>query len=169
MNVSGVLFDDCANGSGIRITIFVSGCKHKCRGCHNKETWDFKNGEPFNIDMQTAIFNKIANSEYIEGITLSGGDPMYHAEELLFFVKKYRQLFPEKTLWLYTGFTFEEIKEDSAKWKLAKECDVIVDGPFKIKEIDNSVSFRGSLNQRIIDVNESIASKSIIIWDPTYY
>ena len=169
MNISGLQFDDCANGSGIRITIFVSGCKHKCKGCHNKETWDFESGTPFDIETQNAIFSKIAGAEYIEGITLSGGDPMYHAEELLFFIKKYRQLFPEKTLWLYTGFVYEEVLKDPSMRKLAKECDVIVDGPFKIKEIDNSMSFRGSLNQRIIDVPETLAHKSIVIWDPTYY
>ena len=109
MKISGIIWDDIANGEGIRETIFFSGCKHECKGCQNPETWDFDRGIEFDRDIIGNIFIEIDKNPMITGITLTGGDPMYFAKELVPFLKLFKEKYPDKDVWLYTGFTWGEI------------------------------------------------------------
>lgn len=162
MKISGVIFDDIANGDGLRTTIFISGCKHKCKGCQNMETWDFDKGIEFDKDTENKIYVIISGNSLIRGITLSGGDPMYSAKDLIPFVTRFKDKFPNKDIWLYTGFKWKEILEDEEMTKLAKLCDVIVDEPFILEERDITLPFRGSKNQHIIDCKESFKQKRLV-------
>ena len=162
MNISGIIWEDIANGEGFRQTIFISGCKHQCKGCQNPETWDFNRGIEFNRDIENKIIEKTRKNTLINGITLTGGDPMYYAKELIPFVKRFKENFPDKDIWLYTGFKWEEILEDEEMTKLAKLCDVIVDEPFILEERDITLPFRGSKNQHIIDCKESFKQKRLV-------
>lgn len=162
MKISGIIWDDIANGEGIRETIFFSGCKHECKGCQNPETWDFDRGIEFDRDIIGKIFIEIDKNPMITGITLTGGDPMYFAKELVPFLKLFKEKYPDKDVWLYTGFTWGEIIHHQDMKKLAELCDVIIDGPFKIEERDITLPFRGSKNQRIIDCKKSFMMDRVV-------
>jgi anaerobic ribonucleoside-triphosphate reductase activating protein len=162
-----VEYDSIVDGVGVRAVLFVSGCLHKCKGCHNPETHDFNFGKEFTIKMQNELI-EYCKRDMVNGITFSGGDPMYNASNLLFFAKRFKAECPDKDIWIYSGFTYEEILEDNNMKRLLKECDILVDGKFEVNNQDKTYSFRGSYNQRIIDIFESLASKSIITWENTY-
>lgn len=162
------LKDSIVDGDGVRGVLFVSGCLHKCMECHNKDTWNFKHGKPFDLQMQKEIIDYCENP-FVTGLTLSGGDPMYSAKDLLFFIKKFKsKLGIVKDIWIYSGFTYEEILKDSTMFNLLKKCDVLVDGKYDKTKKDLTYIPRGSTNQRIINIQESIFSKSIIILKDTY-
>lgn len=146
---SKINLTDIANGSGVRVTIFFSGCTHYCKGCFNEETWDFNHGDPFTQETIDYILTN-ADHDYITGLTLLGGDPLCgsNPEASLDLCKQFKQRFPNKTIWLYTGSLFEDIKN----LPVMKYVDVCVDGPFVLDKKDISLVFRGSSNQRIIDV-----------------
>lgn len=135
------------DGEGIRYAIFVQGCKHYCPGCHNPETWDMKSGKLKSVD---TIVTAIRKKKHIDGITLSGGDPMYQAKACVELAKKLKEF--DYNIWCYTGFTYEEIidGEDEAMKELLKYIDVLVDGPFIESKKSLEVPFKGSSNQRII-------------------
>lgn len=143
---------DIANGPGVRVSLFVSGCDLRCKGCFNPETWNFKYGRPFCGDMIDEIFEALA-PDYISGLTILGGEPL-HSENyievsyLCYLVKK---KYPHKTIWIYTGKIYETISH----FTIFDYVDVLVDGPFIEEEKDITLKFRGSRNQRIIDVRES--------------
>lgn len=172
MNYANIKYYDIANGEGVRTSLFVSGCRHHCKECFNQKAWDFKYGNEFN----TAVENDIISSlepYYIEGLTLLGGEPMEveNQEVLLPFLKRVRDKYPNKSIWVYSGFTFEElmgITPSRAATGTAKEilqlCDVLVDGRFILEEKDISLQFRGSRNQRLIDLKSTFAQNQIIIW-----
>lgn len=162
MNISGIIWDDIANGEGFRETIFISGCKHKCKGCQNPETWNFNLGIGFNRNIENKIIEEVNKNQMVEGITLTGGDPMYSAKDLIPFLNRFKTKFPDKNIWLYTGFTWEEILKDKDMKDLAKLCDIIIDGPFILEERDITLSFRGSRNQRVIDCKESFKQNKVI-------
>lgn len=153
MNVSGINFESIVDGEGVRVVLFVSGCSHHCKGCHNPVTWDFINGKNFDKNIQDSIF-KACEYEYIDGLTLSGGCPMCNARELLPFVKSFKEKFPHKSIWCYCGETIEEIMEDpeSDKYKLLELVDVLVDGKFMLEKKKHNLVFRGSANQRILKI-----------------
>lgn len=138
---------DVANGTGIRVSLFVSGCRNHCRGCFNPETWNFEYGERFDEAAQKMVLDML-KPDYISGLSLLGGDPLEPENEkaLLSFVKKVRKKFPNKDIWLFTGYMYEKVKNRP----LVKLVDVIVDGPFIIDQRNPSLQFRGSENQRII-------------------
>lgn len=163
MNISGIIYESVVDGVGIRNTIFVSGCRHGCALCHNKQTWDFNYGYEFTEDIQREFINKSKNNPLISGITLSGGDPMYSAKELLPFIIKYKQENPNHNIWIYSGFTYEEIMNDDMMKQLLLECDVLVDGLFMNNLKDLTLKFRGSLNQRIIDIKNSALNNITLI------
>lgn len=165
MNISGIDFESIVDGEGFRTTIFTSGCKHACKGCHNKLTHDFNYGQEFTVKVQNKIIDYVRDVRFIRGITLTGGDPMYSAKELLLFVKRFKKINPTKNIWIYSGFTYEEIIEDQAMNALLRECDILVDGKFDINTRDTTLQFRGSPNQRIIDIQRSLEEKEIIEWD----
>ena len=144
---------DIANGPGVRVTLFVSGCTHHCKGCFNEMTWDFHYGREFNEEVEEKILNALKPS-YIAGLTLLGGEPMEYVNQqgVLPLLRKVKEKYPDKTIWCYTGFTYEEILADERLSRILPYLDTLVDGPF-IEELRNpDLPFRGSSNQRIISL-----------------
>ena len=163
MYIGGIQYDSVVDGKGIRNTLFISGCKHNCKGCHNPQTHNFKYGHEFTIDEQKKFIYKCKNNPLLDGITLSGGDPLFSSLELILFIKKYKEVNPSHTIWVYSGFTFEQIKKDINMFQLIKLCDVLVDGKFILGLKDLSLKFRGSSNQRIIDIQKSLKINDIVL------
>ena len=167
-----IKFNDIADGEGLRTTLFVSGCTHHCKGCFQKETWDFKYGKPFDDEAKKVILESL-DSPYVEGLTLLGGEPMEPANQadLLPLVKEVKTLFPNKTIWVYTGDFYESLidpassRHTEATIDLLKHIDILVDGPFIEELKDITARFKGSSNQRIIDVPLSLDSNTVIEWD----
>ena len=150
------------DGEGIRTVLFVSGCTHRCRGCFQPETWDFSYGKPYTEETERYILDSLA-PDYIEGLTVLGGEPMEpeNQETVLSLIRKVKERFPEKNVWIYTGYTLEQLTGEQgsrAATVTAKEilsvADVLVDGEFIEEEKDPSLDFRGSRNQRIIDLKK---------------
>lgn len=170
MNYANIKKLDIANGSGVRVSLFVSGCRHHCIGCFNKIAWDFNYGEKFTLQTQLELLEAL-NNENIQGLSLLGGEPFEpeNQKELVHFLKKFKNEFPNKDCWCYTGFTFDKdlVEKGKAYTEYTNEMlsyiDVLVDGRFEIKKKDISLKFRGSSNQRIIDVKKSIESKKVIL------
>ena len=138
---------DVANGPGVRVSLFVSGCRNHCRGCFNPETWDFRYGKPFTKETEDVIIEALRPS-WIRGLSILGGDPFEeeNENELIPFVKRVKKELPDKDIWIYSGYTFDELEGR----ELLRYADVLVDGPFIEDEKDAGLAFRGSRNQRII-------------------
>lgn len=171
MNYATIKKHDVANGPGVRVSLFVSGCTHHCKGCFNKETWDFKFGQPFTTSIIYDILEAVKPG-YIKGLSLLGGEPFEYANQmaLLPLVRAFKEKYPTKDLWCYSGYTFDsDMKEMIDKWpetsELLSYIDVLVDGEFVEEEKDLSLRFRGSRNQRIIKVQESLAAGKVILWN----
>ena len=160
MRYHNITKDDMLNGDGLRVVLWVSGCSHCCRECHNPITWDPNGGLLFDEAAKQEIFTELAR-DYISGITFSGGDPLYYSNRLDVskLIREIREKFPEKTIWLYTGFLWETI--DSLE--VMKDIDVLVDGAFEVEKKDTKLHWRGSSNQRVIDVPASRAAGKIIL------
>lgn len=165
MNVAGINFESIADGVGVRVVVFVSGCRHNCKGCHNPTSHSFTVGRTFSVELQDEIVDYIRKTPFISGVTLSGGDPMYSAAELIPFVERLRAEFPKLSIWVYSGFTFEEIMEDTAMSSLLKLCDVLVDGLFILEQRDVTLAYKGSRNQRLIDIQASISKEEIVLFE----
>lgn len=152
---------DIANGPGVRVSLFVSGCRNHCKGCFQPETWDFKYGERFDYIARRKIMDALA-PEYISGLSILGGDPMEpeNADMVIDFCSVVKREYPYKTIWLYTGYKYEDIAEKYPD--LLAVIDVMVDGPFIEDLKDISLVFRGSSNQRIINVPESVRSGKVV-------
>jgi anaerobic ribonucleoside-triphosphate reductase activating protein len=169
MNYAIIKECDVANGPGVRVSLFVSGCNHHCKGCFNEVAWDFGYGNEFTQDVIDKILKDL-DHEYIEGLSLLGGEPLEYRNQkgLLPLVKQVKEKFPNKTIWCYTGFDFE--KDVIGKMydnceetrELMADIDVIVDGKFEIDKKNPSLQFRGSENQRLIDVKQSMAQNKIV-------
>ena len=152
-----------ANGEGVRVSVFVSGCNHHCKGCFNECAWDFNYGNKFTEKQEEEVLQDL-DHDYISGLTLLGGEPLEPAnqEGLLPLVKKAKEKFPDKKIWCYTGFDFEKdvvgkmAKQSDTTKELLKYIDVVVDGKFEEDKKDLKLKFRGSSNQRILDVKESL-------------
>ena len=170
MNYSEIKTPDIANGPGIRVSIFVSGCNHHCKGCFNKETWDFNYGKPFTQETIDYIL-KLMEPTYINGITFLGGEPMepVNQEGLLLLAKAIKEKYPQKTIWCFTGFLFDRdimekmYKNSNTTKELVDLIDVIVDGQFKEELKDIRLKFKGSSNQRTIDVKKTLETGKIQI------
>lgn len=162
MRYHNITTDDMLNGDGLRTVLWVAGCCHQCEGCQNPITWDIDGGLPFDEAAESELFEKLS-PDYISGVTFSGGDPLHpqNRDEITALAKKCRERFPEKTIWLYTGYTFEEIKE----LEITGYCDVIVDGKFVKEQLDPKLHWKGSLNQRVIDVRETMRLNKIVLFD----
>ena len=162
MNYCGLKKTDIANGLGVRVSLFVSGCHRHCAGCFNTEAWDFDYGEPFTKQTEDIILKALSPS-WIQGLSILGGEPMEpeNQKALLPLLQDVRWLQPEKTIWLYTGCLWEEIQDSP----LLPLLDVVVDGPFHMAERDLSLAYRGSWNQRIIDVPASLKAGFVVPWD----
>ena len=159
LRILDITAPDINNGNGIRVTLWVAGCTHKCKGCHNSWTWDYNQGKKFEEDLEE-IYNKLSNwlsRDYVDGLTISGGDPLDQDNNTLFELKQIinwvKINFPTKTIWIYTGYTYEEL--NNYQLSIVEDIDVLVDGPYKeeLKDIAHC-PFRGSTNQRIIYINE---------------
>ena len=160
---------DIANGEGVRVSLFVSGCNHHCKGCFNQVAWDFKYGKPFTEDTINRIINYM-DADYISGLTLLGGEPLEPAnqEGLLPLVKKVKEKFPNKDIWCYTGFDFEKdiygkmYKNSPVTKELLQYIDVLVDGKFEEEKKNLNLRFRGSENQRVINMKETIKVHKLV-------
>ena len=174
MNYAAIKKSDIANGEGIRTTLFVSGCRNRCKNCFQPETWDFNYGQPFTDEVAEEIF-KTFNNPIVRGITVLGGEPMEPENQvgILPFLREFKLRFPNKTVWLYTGNLYEELTgkiKDHPKClditeELLSYVDILVDGRYVEEEKQLGLRFRGSRNQRIIDMNKTRAQGSIVIWE----
>lgn len=152
------------DGYGVRCSLYLSGCTHKCPSCFNEAAWDFTYGEAYSLALEERILQDLAQS-FVQGLTLLGGEPFLNLPTCLTLVKKVREKFADKKdIWIYSGFTFEEILKDEKKFALLKEADILVDGKFVLALKDENLAFRGSSNQRIIDIKKSLQEKKIFLW-----
>lgn len=162
MNYHNITKDDMLNGDGLRVVLWVSGCTHHCEGCQNPITWDLAGGLPFDEAAEEELFEALSKP-HISGITFSGGDPLhpFNRSEVFRLMKKCKELFPEKTVWVYTGFLWEDVKDIED----IKFADVLADGRF-VKELnDNNLHWVGSSNQKIINVPQSLEENKVILHD----
>lgn len=160
MNYHKIILNDTANGDGIRVTLFVSGCSLHCSDCHNPQCWSQHSGQPFTDDTIGEIMKELSKS-YNSGITLSGGHPLepYNIEDITSLCKKIKKRFPTKTIWLYTGLLYEDVKE----YDVMNYVDVLVDGKYEKDLRDLTLKWRGSSNQRVIDVKKTRECNQIVL------
>ena len=164
---------DIANGEGVRVSLFVSGCTHHCPGCFNQDTWDFSYGKEYTDETEQEIIEALS-PDYINGLSLLGGEPFepQNQQVLVQLLRKVRERYPQKTIWCYSGYLFDRelLSESRARCEYTDEMlsmiDILVDGRFVEKLKDIRLVFRGSSNQRIIDVKKSLNNGEVILWEP---
>lgn len=158
-----LVIDTTVDGPGWRTSVYCAGCKHACKGCHNPETWSFNAGEAISAD---ELFDRIAMTE--GNITFSGGDPMYQAEAFTYLAKRITKEL-KRTIWCYSGFLFEDIVKDPVMSQMLPYLEVLVDGPFIEDLRDTNLLFRGSSNQRLIDVAKSLEKGEVVLFEYSPY
>lgn len=170
MNVAGIKAVDIADGPGVRVSLFVSGCTHHCKGCFQPETWDFHYGEPYTPETEQKIID-LLQPHYIKGLTLLGGEPFEPENQavLVTLLRRVRRELPQKDIWSYSGYTFEELTGESrARCDVTDEMlsliDVLVDGEFVEAQRNLSLRFRGSENQRLLNLPESLKRGKAVLW-----
>lgn len=170
MNYAEIKNCDIANGPGVRVSLFVSGCTHRCPGCFNEVAWDFGYGELFTSEVEDRILSMLKPA-YIKGLTLLGGEPFDPANQgaVVHFLRRVRAAYPQKSIWAFSGYLFERIcSGELGDWETTREylsyLDVLVDGPFVEAEKNLSLRFRGSENQRLIDVPATLAAGEVVLW-----
>lgn len=171
MNYAAIKNCDIANGPGVRVSLFVSGCTHRCKGCFNQVAWDFDYGQPFTEDTVCEILSMLA-PDYIKGLTLLGGEPFEPQNQaaILSLLRKVKEKYPDKSIWTFSGYLFDRdiLSGSLGEWEITQELisyiDVLVDGPFVESKKDLTLRFRGSSNQRIIDVPQSLSKGQIVLW-----
>lgn len=159
IRVVNILHDTTVDGPGFRTSIYCAGCEHHCPGCHNPQTWDFGAGEDRSVD---DLMKEITDDPFAH-VTFSGGDPFFQAEGFAELAERIKAE-TNKSIWCFTGFTFEVLLERPEALDLLKHIDVLVDGPFIMAEKDEELLFRGSRNQRLIDVQKSLQQGSVVLW-----
>ncbi len=172
MNYATIKKHDVANGLGVRVSLFVSGCTHHCKGCFNPETWDFNYGKPFTEETEKEIADALSK-DYISGLSLLGGEPFEPSNQAVLapFISRIKEMFPEKDIWCYSGYNFEsdmltgKLGDTSVTEMMLKNIDILVDGEFAESLKDPSLRFKGSSNQRIIDVKASLREDLLILWE----
>ena len=172
MNYANIKPRDIANGPGIRVSLFVSGCTHRCPGCFNAEAWDFTYGEPFDQSVIDRILSDLSPA-FVKGLTLLGGEPFDPRNQaaVLDLLRQVKAAYPEKTIWAFTGYLFDRdllaghVGEPTVCREYLEHLDVLVDGPFVEAEKNLTLRFRGSANQRLIDVPASLAKGSVVLWE----
>lgn len=165
---------DIANGLGVRVSLFVSGCRNRCLGCFQPETWAFDYGQPFSKETEDHIL-ELLRPDYINGLTLLGGDPFEPESQrvLLPFLRRVKEACPDKDIWAYTGYTWEQLISGTHRVSLPEtkellsQIDTLVDGPFILAQKNIRLRFRGSENQRIIDVKRSLEAGQVVLWEET--
>ncbi len=172
MNYATIKYNDIANGTGVRTSLFVSGCTHKCKGCFNSEAWDFNYGKPFDNEVKEQIFKSL-ESYFIDGLSILGGEPFEPENQthLYPFLVEFKKRFPNKNVWCYTGYLFDKelLGNSRANISITKDMlsliDVLVDGRFIEAQKNISLHFRGSENQRIIDVKKSLEKGEVVDYE----
>lgn len=167
MNYANIKTHDIANGPGVRVSLFVSGCTHRCPGCFNEEAWDFDYGKPFDQEVIDRILG-LLKPDFIKGITYLGGEPMDPRNQggLLELSRQIKAAYPGKSIWCFTGYVWDRIPVVAeVTGELIGLCDVIVDGPFVAARKNLSLKFRGSENQRLIDVRKTLETGSVALWE----
>jgi len=161
MNYHNIIHEDMLNGDGFRTVLFISGCSLHCPNCHNPQTWNKDSGILFDSSAREEILNSLSN-EIISGLTLTGGHPLedYNLKGLTALCKEVKEKYPNKTIWIYTGFLYEDVKH----YEIMKYTDVLVDGPYIDELRDISLKWRGSKNQRVINIPKSLSSKTIVLY-----
>ena len=162
ISVLHIIEDTMVDGPGFRTAIYCAGCRHQCPGCHNPQSWDFEGGQSMTTE---EIMRIIEADPYTRGVTFSGGDPMYQPEGFAELAHAIRERTPRKDIWCYTGFVFENLLVNPRQRALLEQLDVLVDGPFIKAQRDETLCFRGSRNQRIIDVQASLTQDQVITLD----
>lgn len=155
---------DISNGEGVRVSLFVQGCSFHCKNCFNQETWDFNGGKEFTTaEIQKII--ELANKDYIAGLSILGGEPLHNnnVDEVFHIVATFKEKFPNKDIWLWTGFKFEDAIKDSKRKLILCNIDVLIDGQFEEDKKDLTLKWRGSSNQRVIDCKKSLAENKVIL------
>ena len=170
MNVCDILTADHANGPGMRVSVFVSGCRNHCVGCFNPETWDFSYGKEYTPFMTQAIINELKKPEY-QGLTILGGEPFEPENQhgLIDLIRSVKQELPKKDIWMYTGYSYEDllpggIRHTDVTDEILDTIDVLVDGRFLLDEKDITLRFRGSKNQRLIDMKRTRPEGQVVLW-----
>lgn len=173
MNYMMIRTDDMLNGNGLRVVLFCTACDHYCHNCHNPETWRESNGTLFDDKAKKEILKEL-DKDYISGITLSGGDPLNinNLKDINELCKEIKLKYPNKTIWLYTGYTWEEIINEINSWhqdelilsQIIKNIDILVDGKYKEDLSDVNYPWAGSTNQRVIDVQKSLEQNQVVLW-----
>jgi anaerobic ribonucleoside-triphosphate reductase activating protein len=171
MNYGEIKNCDIANGTGVRVSLFVSGCTNHCEGCFQPETWDFDYGEPFTKETEDSIIGMLA-PEYIDGLTVLGGEPFEPENQraLLPFLRRVKETYPDKTIWAFSGFVLEDLRRDGTHCRcevtddMLDLIDVLVDGRFEKDKKNITLKFRGSENQRLIDMNATREAGEIRLW-----
>lgn len=171
MNVATIKTHDVANGPGVRVSLFVSGCTHRCPGCFNAEAWDFHYGKPFDGNTEETLLRALAPT-YIKGLSLLGGEPFEPQNRAVLapFLERVRAAYPEKSIWCYTGYTYEDdllahrVGEPETIDRMLACIDILVDGRFVEAQKSARLRFRGSANQRIIDVRASREARKTVLW-----
>lgn len=160
MRYHNITKDDMLNGDGLRVVLWVAGCSHACPGCHNPVTWDPEGGLPFDEEAKQEIFAEL-DKDYVSGITFSGGDPLHEAniQGVTSLAEEIRRKYPDKTIWLYTGYVWRTIKD----LEIVKYLDVVVDGRFEKDKKDNMLHWRGSANQFVIDVKNTLKIGELVL------
>ncbi len=160
MRYHNITKDDMLNGDGLRVVLWVAGCSHGCKECQNPITWDVCGGIPFDESAKQEIFSELSKP-YVSGITFSGGDPLHiqNRGEIGQLIEEIHREFPQKTMWLYTGYRWEEIEN----LPYIKELDVLVDGRFEIEKKDQKLRWKGSSNQRVIDVKKTVETGNVML------
>lgn len=172
MNYANIKYNDIANGPGVRTSLFVSGCRHKCKGCFNQEAWDFEYGEQFSHNTIDTIIASLQPS-YIAGLTLLGGEPLdpKNQEAVLHLLESVKSHYPSKSIWCFTGYTYEkDFLENGPAYTdnvqlLFSYIDVLVDGKFVQEQYDITLQFRGSQNQRLIDLKKTRENQTVVWWE----
>ena len=161
MRYHDITKDDMLNGEGLRAVLWLSGCSHRCPGCQNPLTWDPDGGLPFDESAKNELFSLLAR-DYLSGLTLTGGDPLFPAnrQEVLSLVREVNARFPDKTIWLYTGYSAEEV----FSWEGMPYIDILVDGRYEEAKRDPAALWRGSTNQRVIDVKKSLLEGEFVLY-----
>lgn len=164
MNYHNITHDDMKNGDGLRVVLWVAGCDHHCKGCQNPVTWNPADGIPFGLQDKEELFTELGK-DYIAGITFSGGDPLHikNRSDVCELMKSVKQAFANKTIWLYTGYTWEDIAEDTELFDMMQYVDVLVDGKFMSELKDVNYPWAGSTNQRVIDVQRTLKEGRVIL------
>lgn len=166
MRYNSIIYNDLENGKGMRISLFVQGCSCKCKGCFNTESWNFNKGYEFTQkELDTIMFVLKTYSKQYDGISLLGGNPTDNLDLCNFVIDTFRKEFGQtKDIWVWSGHTWEQILSDKDKLNMIQKCDILVDGKFEQDLYNRNLLFRGSSNQRIIDIQQSLKQQKIILW-----